>query len=159
MRLVTRCITAVLQEQLALTVTLGQLGSHEAIFLLGIDIADKTFLGLEVKGDGVVLVGIVTHLKYRCAELLTRRVLRTRSMHQTRVQRHVNLVARQVHVLIGYVRLAKQMSNTRLCLVGQRVLSRVCHRSVDAILAVTIDGVQRQRVVYRLVVYPNSLMQ
>ena len=132
------------KEHLALGITLRDFRSHETFVLLGIDILDETLLGLEVKSHGISLVGVVAHLKDRCTKLRTRGVERTRGMHQTGVERHVNLVALQVHVLILHVRLAIEVGNARLALVGHRVLCRIVHRGIDTVLTLAIDRIGTQ---------------
>ena len=157
--LVAGGITSVVEEHLALGITLRDFRSHETFVLFGIDILDETLLGLEVKGHGISLVGIVAHLKDRCTKLRTRGIERTRGMHQAGVERHVYLVALQVHVLILHVRLAIEVGNARLALVGHRVLCRIVHRGIDTILTLAIDRIGTQGVVDGFVVYPDGLMQ
>ena len=100
MRLVTGRIASVIEVHVALAVTLGNLGGHETVFLLGIGIVDKTLLRLEVERHGVGLIGVRAHLEHRSTEFLSRRVQRTCGMYQTGVKRHIYLVTLQVHILI-----------------------------------------------------------
>ncbi len=102
-------ITTVLQINLTIGSTLSQLGSHIAIILLGIYIADESLFGLEIKSYSVVLISVTTHLEYWCTEFLTERVERTCSMYQTGIELHEDLITLQIHILIFHMGLAIQM--------------------------------------------------
>ena len=159
MRQVTSGITTVIQEHITFAVALGNLRGHKAFVLLGVGIADKTFLRLEVKRHRVRLIRIFTHLEYRRTKLLTRRVHRTCGMYQTGIERHVYLVTLQVHILILHVRLTIEVGNSRLSVVCHRVLSRIFHRRIDTVLALAISGVGGQRVIDSLVALPDKQLQ
>ena len=47
-----------IKVHVTLVVTLRQFGGHKAILLLGVGIADKTLLRLEVKCHRVCLIGV-----------------------------------------------------------------------------------------------------
>ena len=128
MRIVASGVTTVLQEHLAISTALRQFAGKEAFFLLRIYARNQTFLGLEVKGHGIALVLIVTHLENGGTfESVGCRIETTCGMYQTAVKTHINLVALQVHILILHLRVAIQMCQTRSCLVCKRVLSRILY--------------------------------
>ena len=147
MRLVAGSIAAVLNEHLALVVTLGALTGQIAVFLLGVHIADQAFLRLEVEGHRVVLVGVLPHLKHGLADQHAGRVGLWRGMHHTTVEAHVDFCALQVHVLIFHVGITIDVSRLRRGHIDQRVVALILHRGIDGILLRTVQTVEGNRVV------------
>ena len=147
------------EEHLSVGTTLGQLRGHEALILLCVDVADQALLGLEVKRHGIALVGIGTHLEHRRAKLRPCRVKSAHGMHQTGVHGHRNLFALKVHVLVHHMGLAVQVSPLRSAFIDHGVLGTVGDRGVDAVLALAVQRVGIQRVVYQLVVLPDSFLK
>ena len=94
-----------LQKQFAVGTTLGYLTGQETVLLLGIYLGYQALLRLEVKGHGVVLVGVAAHLEHRSSlQTARRRVADTGGMNQTAVEHHVYFLTLQVHVLVLHVR-------------------------------------------------------
>ena len=148
-----------IQVHIAVSVALRNLRRHITLILLRVNIGDESLLRLEVKGHRIVLIGVFTHFEYGRAKLLSCRVARTSSMHQTGVHRHVNLVARQIHILVFYVRLTIQESQLRVTHIHHRVFGGILHRSIDTILALAVQRVGTQRVVNLLIVQPDGFPQ
>ena len=152
-------VAAVLQEELTRGAALRQFGGQITVLLLRIDLRDKTFLGLEVESHRVTLVLVATHLEYGSAKFMAQGVERACGMNQRRVEHHEDAVALEVHILILYMRFAIQKGSARAGLVGQRVIGRVLYGSVDAVLALAVQTVERQRVINQLVVLVDSQFQ
>ena len=120
MRLIARCVPSVLQEHLAVSAALRQFTGKEAVFLLGVHLRNKAFLGLEVESHGVALILVASHFEYGCTcEALGGRISDTCGVNQTAVEHHEYFFALQVHILVFHVRVTIQVSTPRTCLVGQ----------------------------------------
>ena len=158
-RLVAGGVAAVVEVHVALAVALGEFGGHVAVLLLGVDVVDESLLGLEVEGHGVGLVGVGAHFEDGCAKLASRGINGACGMHQAGVQRHVDLVALEVHVLVLHVRLAKEVGHAGDAVVGHGVGGGVLHGGVDAVLALAVQGVGGQGVVDGLVALPDEQLQ
>ena len=160
MGIVTGRITAMFEEHLAIGTTFRQLTGQVTFLLLGIHLGDQTLLRLEVKGHGIALIFVAAHLEDRClGQLMGRGVYRARRMHQATVEAHIDLIAREVHILVFHRRLSKKVSQTRLRLIGQGIVGRILYRRVDTTLPAPVDTVKRQRVVDSLVMPVNSQFQ
>ena len=112
MGIVAGGIATMLEEHLAIGTTLGDPTRQESVVLLGIDLSDKTFLRLEVKGHRVTLVFVATHLEHRGSHKLLGGVHLTCGVHEVTVETHVDLLTLQVHVLVFHLRLTIEMSQS-----------------------------------------------
>ena len=167
-------IGTVLQVDFTRSRALGELTVQEAVFLLGVNIADEALLCLEVEGDGIVLVGVLSHLEHRRAcqlvvgigDFLGSLFLgfllqchRTSGMHLTRVQTHIDLLTLQVHVLVFHVRRAIEIGHVGAGKIDDRVLGGVFHWRVDAVLALAVHRVEADGVVDGFVVPVDGQLQ
>ena len=111
MRVVASGVTAMLKEHLTISAALGVLTRQETVLLLGVDIGDETFLGLEVEHHLRLLILVAAHLEHRCTRhLVGRRVHLSRGIDQIAVETHADVLAGQVHVLVFHRRTAKEES-------------------------------------------------
>ena len=159
MRLVAGGVAGMLHIDGSIGIALRHLARHVAVLLLGIDIVDESLLGLEVEGDGIILVGVASHLEDRGTELHAEAVETARGMHQTAVETHVDLVALQIHVFIRHVGVAKEIGNARPCLIHQRVAGRIADGGINAILALAVHAVQGKGVVDGFVMMVDSQLE
>ena len=120
MRLATGSVASMMEEQVSITASLGQFTGHIAIFLLGINLSDQSFLRFEVKGHCIAFIGIRAHRKDRSTRQLTcGRVTNARSMYQAAVQSHVYVLTLQIHILILHVRITIQIGLSNICNIDQ----------------------------------------
>ena len=80
-------------------------------------------------------------------------------MHKTAVKTQLDLVALQVHILVLHLSRTVEMGGIGGCHIHQRVVGLIGHGGVDAVFLLTVDGVEAQRVVYRLIVVIDSELQ
>ena len=154
-------VAAVSQVDLAIVVALRLLTGQEAILLLGINVFDEAFLGFEVKRHRVGVVGVLPHGEdwLTLDAVLGRGVFRAGGMNQTAVKTQLDLVALQVHILVLHLSRTVEMGSIGGGHIHQRVVGLIVDGCVDAVFLLTVDGVEAQRVVYRLVVVIDSELQ
>ena len=161
MRGVACSVASVSQIDLAIVVAFRLFAGQEAILLLGIYVLDETFLGFEVKRHRVGVVGVLPHDKDWLSLDAVRRcgIPRAGSMYKTAVKTQLDLVALQVHVFILHLSRTVEMSSIGRCHIDQRVVGLIGDGGVDAVFLLTVDRVETQRVVYRLIVMIDSELQ
>ena len=94
-------VTSVLEEHLTISTTFGVFTGQETVFLLGIDIGDEAFLGLEIKHHLCLLILVATHLEDRGSHhLLSRGIHLSRGTDQIAVKTHADILTGKVHVLV-----------------------------------------------------------
>ena len=147
------------QEELAVGTSLCYLCGEESLLLLRVHLLDESFLRLEVEGHRVVLISVAAHLEHRRSLQHSSGVATARCMYERGVEAHVYLVALQVHVLVFHVAVAEEVGHTRGSLVDERVLGREHHRCIDAVLLLTVQGVESQRVVDHLIVFIDGQLE
>ena len=152
-------IAAMSQVEGTRTVAFCPLTAQESVFLLGIDIADKTFLCLEIEGHRIVLVGVVTHLENRRSREFSRRVGHTRGMDDAAVKTHVYLLTLQFHRGVVHLGITIEMGCLRYGIINEGVAGLVSHRSIDAALLRAEDTVGTDRVVDGLVMPVDGKFQ
>ena len=102
--IVTGRVTAILQKDIVVRHLLGFAAGHIAVALLGHYVRDEAFGRLEVIGNLFGLVFSAVVFEYRSPLPFPRcRILLTHGMHDAGVQRHIDLLCRQVDVVIGHL--------------------------------------------------------
>ena len=102
--IVTGRVTAILQKDIVVRHLLGFATGDIAVALLGHNIRDEAFGRLEIIGNLFGLVFTAVILEYRRALPFPRcRILPAHGMHDAGVQRHIDLLCRQVDVVIGHL--------------------------------------------------------
>ena len=134
MLLVTRRVRTTLQVILTLSALLRLLRCQETLFLLRVYIGNVTLLRLEVVRHRLCLVLIAAFLEHRLAILVAQRIQAIHSMHRRTVHVHVDILRRQVDVLVLHIRIAIQISRLRVHEERHRVLRRIDHRSLQRTL-------------------------
>ena len=154
-------VASVSQINLAIVVAFRLLTGQESILLLGVYVFDEAFLSLEVKRHRVGVVSILSHDKDRLTldAVLFRGVSGTGSVYKTAVKTQLDLVALQVHVFVLHLSRAVEMGGIGGGHIDQRVIGLIGDGGVNAVFLLSVDGVEAQRVVYRLVVVIDSELQ
>ena len=154
-------ITSFLQIEHTSEVAFGMLTEQVSVFLFRIDILDKTFLRLDIERDGIVLVGVLSHLEHRLTYQFRHCGIRIgrSGIHQVTIKTHIDLVALEIHNLILHVGFTKKMSRLRCGIIDQRVLGRVFHWSLNGVLPHLVQTISTDRIIHRLVVPIDSQLQ
>ena len=148
------CITSFLQIEHTSGIALGVFTKQESVFLLCIDVLDKTFLRLDIERDGIVLISVRPHLEHRLTyQFGHRRISIGRcGMHQITVKTHVDLVTLEIHDLILHVGFTKKMSGLRSGIIDQRILGRIMDWGLNGVLPHLVQTVSTDRVIHSLIV-------
>ena len=142
MGIVTSGIAAMFEEHLTISTTFGVLTGQETVFLLGVDIGDEAFLGLEVEHHLSLLILIATHLKHRRSHHLMRRGVHfSRGIDQVAVEAHADILTGKVHVLVFHLRTTKKEGARRASLIDKGVVGRILHGGVDTVLTTFVDTI------------------
>ena len=155
------CITSFLQIEHTSGIALGVFTKQESVFLLCIDVLDKTFLRLDIERDGVVLVGIRSHLEHRLTYQLRHRgiCIGRSGVHQITVKTHIDLIALEIHDLVLYMSITEEMSRLRGGVINQGVLSCIFDGSLNSVLPHLVQTVGTNRVIYSLIMTSNGQLQ
>ena len=121
-------------------VALRLVTDEDALTLVGIDIADKGLLRLEVITYAVRLVFIIALTENRFTHNLTLGVGRIQTacgMHDAAVERHADVVGLQLEVLVVDLALAVEHGMVGGVVEGDGVACREIHGSIERTLAAT----------------------
>ncbi len=93
-----------LQINNARRIAFRQFASQKTLLLFCENLIDKSFLGLEIIGHGITLIGIFTHVELWCAyQFFGHRVFDgTCCMNHTTVHVQKNLFTLQIHGFVFY---------------------------------------------------------
>ena len=148
-------IASVLQIERTILRAFAALALKEAFALLRAHIINKAFLRLEVKAHLLAVVFLIALRVHGLALYSPYRVLDAVSMHQRTVGIHFNPGRLQFHILIFHIGIAVQISPTRLRIIGNRIRSRILHRSIKGVLLL-FGGIVFQTVGLGRLAYLNN---
>ena len=138
-------VLAAIQVHDTRTVPLALVRGHEALTLLGVDVGDECLSGLEIVGDAVGLILLVSLLEERFAYHLAQTVLSARRMHQTAVQGYGYLVGGKRQVLVIHLTVSIEICPALKHVERDTVRSRVYNRGIQRTLAIR-RGISLERV-------------
>ena len=107
---------------------------HEAVALGGVGVFDEALLRLEVEGHALAVILVVSLLEDRITfeSAFFGGVFATAGVNHARVHVHHNLLRVKLHVLIGHLRFAIEVDQSRGGVIDHGVFCDIFHRRVNA---------------------------
>ena len=93
------------------------------------------------------------------SESLGCRIVFTSGIYEAGVEGEVNLLTVEVHVFILHIRLSVEVCLLVSGMIDEGVVSLVGHRSVDAVLSLSVDGIEADGVVDALIMLLDGKLE
>ena len=153
-------VASVLQINIAQRVALRQFAAQIALLLLRVGVADEPLFAFEVKRNRVTLIIVFPHGKdRRSREFLRSRVAHPRCMNDAAIHVDMNALALEIHVLIFHIRRTIKIGRSIACIINHRVVGREVDGCFDAVLLLSIERIEMDRIVNGLVVAIDGKLQ
>lgn len=127
---------------------------------MGVGILYETTLGLEIECHSVGLVLVAAHHEDRQAvALLLDGIHSTRGTYNIAVERHIDFLRLEVHILVLHIGSAIEESALGVSVIDEGVLGNVIHWCLDGALLSAIEGVGLDGVIDSLIVGEDGLVK